>query len=75
MCLQSDHCRVGSKGAEDGNGVFEVRNKIGGEVLGTIPVENFNYWTDVPSDIALPDGVSSLFFTFNGSGNPDFAGF
>lgn len=58
-----------------GNGVFEVRTEIGGEVLGTIPVENFNYWTDVPADIRLPDGTGSIYFTFNGNGSPDFAGF
>ena len=58
-----------------GNGVFEVRTQIGGDVLGTIPVENFNYWTDVPCDIKLPDGNHSIYFTFNGNGNPDFAGF
>ena len=58
-----------------GNGVFEVRTEIGGEVLGTFPVENYNYWTDVAKDIRLPDGKASLYFTFKGNGNPDFAGF
>jgi hypothetical protein len=58
-----------------GNGVFEVRTKIDGEVLGTFPVENYNYWTDVKAEVKLPDGKASLYFTFNGNGNPDFAGF
>ena len=72
-CRNSKVTRIRVRGY--GNGVFEVRTKIGGEILGTFPVENYNYWTDVNADVKLPDGTNSLFFTFNGNGNPDFAGF
>ena len=58
-----------------GGGVFEVRTKWDGEVIGTIPVENYNIWTDVPADISISDDADSLFFTFKGWGNPDFGGF
>ncbi len=58
-----------------GGGVFEVRTKWDGEVIGTVPVENYNIWTDVPADISIPDDADSLFFTFKGWGNPDFGGF
>ena len=30
---------------------------------------------NVKAEVKLPDGTNSLFFTFNGNGNPDFAGF
>ncbi|MDO4877524.1 MAG: alpha-N-arabinofuranosidase, partial [Oscillospiraceae bacterium] len=72
-CRNSKVTRIRVRGY--GNGVFEVRTKIGGEILGTFPVENYNYWTDVNAEVKLPDGTNSLFFTFNGNGNPDFAGF
>ncbi len=58
-----------------GGGVFEVRTKWDGEVIGTVPVENYNIWTDVPADISISDDADSLFFTFKGWGNPDFGGF
>ena len=58
-----------------GGGVFEVRTKWDGEVIGTVPVENYNIWTDVPADISIPDDADSLFFTFKGWGNPDLGGF
>ena len=51
------------------SGVFEVRTEIGGPVLGTIPCEFSNVWVKNTADVALPDGVHALFFTFRGSGN------
>lgn len=58
-----------------GYGDFEVRTEFEGEVIGKISVENTNFWTDVKCDIKIPDGVSAIYFTYIGSGNPDFAGF
>lgn len=49
-------------------GVFEVMTSWDGEVLGEIPVTSHNIWTDSPADVALPDGVQSLYFRFKGQG-------
>lgn len=58
-----------------GTGVFEVRTRWNGKVIGTAPVSNTNIWTDVPVNIKIPKGADSLYFTFNGFGYPDFGGF
>ena len=58
-----------------GNGIFEVRSRWDGEVLGSFPVSNTNIWTEVPGNVKMPDGTGSIFFTFKGDGNPDFGGF
>lgn len=52
-------------------GHFEVRTAWDGEVLGTIPAAHRADWTTVDCDIALPDGVHALYFTYRGRG---FAG-
>ena len=50
-------------------GCFEVRTKWDGEVLGKINVEFSNFWEFNTGDVKISDGVSALYFTFNGSGN------
>jgi len=50
------------------NGVFEVRTKWDGEILGTIHVGHNAEWQDLTCDIPLPDGVHALYFTYQGKG-------
>lgn len=57
------------------NGVFEVRTSLTANPLGAIPVEYANIWTEFSADIAIPDGVNALYFTYVGSGIASFASF
>jgi len=56
-------------------GVFEVRTKWDGPVLGTIPIEFSNIWKEYSADIAIPDGVHALYFTYKGHGSAHFGSF
>lgn len=51
------------------NGVFQVKTSWDGEVLGEIPVRFSNIWTDFSGDVAIPDGVQALYFTYAGPGS------
>jgi hypothetical protein len=56
-------------------GAFELRTSLESEALGRIPVAFTNIWTEFSADIAIPDGVHSLFFIYTGGGNAQFASF
>lgn len=56
-------------------GEFQVKTAWDGPVLGTIPVNFTNVWTSYEADIAIPDGVQALYFTYTGSGNASLASF
>jgi hypothetical protein len=56
-------------------GELQVKTAWDGEALGSIPVGYANVWHDTEAEIALPDGVQSLYFTFRGRGHLQFAGF
>ena len=56
-------------------GKMEIRTAWDGEVLGSIPIGYANVWHDTEAEIAVPDGVQSLYFTFTGQGHLQFAGF
>lgn len=58
-----------------GEGVYEVRTELGGDVLCSIPVGFTDVWVKSGAEIRLPDGVSALYFTFNGKGNSSFRSF
>ncbi|MBO4864244.1 MAG: family 43 glycosylhydrolase [Eubacterium sp.] len=49
-----------------GDGVFELRTEIDGEVLGSVEVHNENIWTEYSTEIELPDGVYAIYITFKG---------
>ena len=49
-------------------GVFEVKTKWDGQVLAEIPVDYTNVWKEYTADVAIPDGIQSLYFTFRGFG-------
>ncbi len=50
-------------------GVYEVRTKWDGPVLGIIKTDSSNFWEQYSADIKIPDGIDSLYLTFNGGGN------
>ncbi len=50
-------------------GVFEIKTSRNGEILGSIPVEFSNIWQEYTADIAIPDGVQAIYFTYNGKGS------
>ncbi len=57
-------------------GDFEVRTAWDGPVLGRITVGAFtNVWTEYSADIAIPDGIQSLYFTYVGQGSVQFGSF
>lgn len=56
-------------------GHFEVKTAWDGDVLGTIPVDFTNIWTEYSADISIPDSVQSLYFTYRGSGSASFGSF
>jgi len=57
------------------NGVFEVRTAWDGEVLATLPVANSNVWEEYTTAFPVEDGVHALYFTYKGTGNPQFKSF
>ncbi|MEJ6951774.1 family 43 glycosylhydrolase [Natronospora cellulosivora (SeqCode)] len=56
-------------------GKFQVKTSWDGKVLGEIPVEFSNIWKEYSADIAIPDGVQSLYFTYKGDGSAHFGSF
>ncbi len=57
------------------DGEFEVKTAWNGEILGKIPVEFTNMWTDYQANIAIPDGIQSFYFTYRGNGRASLASF
>ena len=51
------------------SGAFEVKTSWDGPALATIPVEFTNVWTEYTADVAIPDGVHALYFTYTGPGS------
>ncbi len=58
-----------------GDGYFEVKTAWDGPVLGRAEVKPANLWTAFPADVALPDGVHSLYLEFKGKGAPALLSF
>lgn len=56
-------------------GDFEVKTSWNGEVLGRISVVFSNVWKEYSSNIKIPDGVHSLYFTYTGEGSASLASF
>lgn len=67
--------RIGIATRGYAKGVFEVKIKWDGVVLGTIPVENTNVWEWNYTDVQIPDGVYSIYFTYRGEGNAGLKAF
>ncbi|NLI59075.1 MAG: family 43 glycosylhydrolase [Clostridium sp.] len=56
-------------------GDFEVKTSWSGEALGKIAVEFSNVWKEYSANIAIPDGIHSLYFTYTGEGSASLASF
>ncbi len=67
--------RIGIATRGYAKGVFEVKTKWDGVVLGAIPVENTNVWEWNYTDVQIPDGVYSIYFTYRGEGNAGLKAF
>lgn len=57
------------------HGEFEVKTTWDGPVLGKIPVNFMNIWTECSAEVIIPDGIHALYFTYKGSGGADLASF
>ena len=56
-------------------GRFEVKTAWDGPVLASVPVEFTNVWTKYTAEVAIPDGVQALYFTYRGPGSAALNGF
>ncbi len=56
-------------------GYFDVKTSWDGESLGRIDTDFSNVWEKHSADIALPDGVHPLYFTYHGDGSAMFGTF
>ncbi len=56
-------------------GAFQIKTKWDGPVLGEIPVHNTNVWEWYWTDVVIPDGNNSIYFTYRGDGNVSLQAF
>ncbi len=56
-------------------GDFELRSSWDGPALGRIPVDFTNVWKEYSAKIAIPDGIQSLYFAYEGEGIASMASF
>lgn len=56
-------------------GTFDVKTSWDGPSLGKIQVDFTNVWKEYDADIAIPNGIHALYFTFTGIGNASLASF
>lgn len=67
--------RIGIATRGYANGVFEIKAGWDQPALGTISVENTNVWEWYWTEVTIPDGISSLYFTYRGDGNASMQAF
>ena len=58
-----------------GRGVFEVRNSLDGQILGSITIVSANIWTKFSGEVNMPDGINSIYLMYKGTGNPHLSEF
>ena len=58
-----------------GDGTFELRTSLDGEVLGRFTMHNTNIWTRYEQEVAIPDGVGFIYLTYVGNGNVQLRSF
>jgi arabinoxylan arabinofuranohydrolase len=56
-------------------GDFEVKTSWDGMALAKISVDFTNIWKEYAADIAIPDGIQALYFTYTGMGSASLASF
>lgn len=67
--------KVGIKVRGYCHGSFAVKTAWDGPVLGRIPVEFSNVWKEYTAAITIPDGVQTLYFSYEGEGSASLASF
>ncbi|MCR4621658.1 MAG: family 43 glycosylhydrolase [Clostridiales bacterium] len=67
--------RVSARVMGYARGKLIVSTHIGGRSAGEIPVGYYNVWADCETELNIPDGVSALYFTFEGEGCVQFKSF
>lgn len=72
-CKGVKRVKIKTRGYARGN--VEVKTAWDGPALGSIPIEFTNVWTTYEADIAIPDGVHSLYFQYKGNGSASLASF
>lgn len=72
-CKGVKRVKIKARGYARGN--FEVKTAWDGPSLGSIPIDFTNVWTTYEADIAIPDGVHSLYFQYKGIGSASLASF
>ena len=56
-------------------GTYQIRTQWDGPVIGEIPVGHSNEWKTFGADVALPDGINALYFSYHGQGISNLASF
>lgn len=56
-------------------GEFLVKTSWNGPVLGRIPVDFTNIWTEYSAKIDIPDGIQALYFEYSGEGGASLLSF
>ncbi|MBP3603515.1 MAG: family 43 glycosylhydrolase [Lachnospiraceae bacterium] len=72
-CKDIKKIRIWVRGYADG--IFEIKTKWDGEVLGRIKVEYANVWEDYETDISIPDGKQAIYIIYRGDGKASLKSF
>lgn len=72
-CKNSSEISVTVRG--NGIGTMKVATSLDGDVVAQIPMEQMKDWNEVTASLKLGEGVSALYFTFEGQGFVDFMSF
>lgn len=57
------------------NGFMKVTTSLGGEVLTKISLSQTNDWKEYRAAVGIKDGITALYFTYEGQGFADFKSF
>lgn len=71
----SNNKRISVKTRGYANGFMEFRLAWNGEVIGKIPVEYTNVWSEHSVEIDIPDGIYPLYISYSGSGSVSLLSF
>jgi len=72
-CKDIKKIRIWVRGYADG--IFEIKTKWNGEVLGRIKVEYANVWEDYETDISIPDGKQAIYIIYRGDSKASLKSF
>ena len=54
-----------------GKGKLQIRRRNGDEIVAQIPIDPSEEWTSVKSSLRIENGVSTIYFTYQGEGAID----